>query len=209
MIQFPDHTLPEEARLPKEYIHSMPMIRFRGSIHIIDNEKEIKKAVKDLKKNKIVGFDTETRPSFRSGVSYPVSLLQLSTDSTSYIIQVQKTGLPDSLISFLSNKSIKKIGVAVKDDVKLLRDLRDFTPGGFIDLADLASKKGIVQTGLRALSARYLGYRVSKSAQTSNWARNDLTEKQKIYAATDSWLSLQIYPHLIRDKQTYKEEETE
>lgn len=207
MIQFPDHTLPGEARLPKEYIHSMPIIKFMGKILIIDSEKDIKKAVKDLKKKKVIGFDTETRPSFRSGVSYPVSLLQLSSDSTSYIIQVQKAGLPDPLIALLASKSVKKVGVAVKDDIIKLREVRDFEPGGFIDLSDLASKKGIVQTGLRALSARYLGYRISKAAQTSNWARTNLTEKQKIYAATDSWLSLQIYPHLVKDKQTYREEE--
>ncbi len=207
MIQFPGHTLPSEARLPKEYIQAMPMVRFVGDIHIIDTEKGIKKAVKDLKKKKVLGFDTETRPSFRAGVSYPVSLLQLSTDGTSYIFQLQKSGMTDNLAALLANKSIKKVGVAVKDDIIKLRDFKEFTPGGFIDLADLAASKGIVQTGLRALSARYLGYRISKSVQTSNWARKDLSEKQKIYAATDSWLSLQIYAHIIKDNQTYKEEE--
>jgi len=189
--------------ISKDYINSLPIIKFRGPIKIIDNRADLNQCLDHLNSEEIVGFDTETRPAFHKGQSYPISLIQLSSSNNVYIIQIKLTGFTPALKDFFENENTLKVGVAIHDDIKKLRELKKFNPEGFIDLSTIASDKKIIQTGLKALSARYLDHRISKSAQTSNWSRPDLTHKQKVYAATDAWISLKIYPHLLADTYEY------
>jgi ribonuclease D len=192
-------------RLSTNYINSLPVIKFTGKVVIIDSQKHEKEVIKLLEKEKQVGFDTESKPAFTKGVSYPISLVQLATNDTAYLFQLKKTGFSDALSDFLSDKEIKKLGVGVKNDISKLKELKDFEAGGFIDLSTIAADKGIIQVGVRGLTARYKSRRLVKSSQKTNWAKSDLTKKQQAYAASDAWICLQIYPLLLKDRTDYQQ----
>jgi ribonuclease D len=191
-------------RLSREYINSLPIIRFDGRVVMVTTEEEEDVVFSGLMKERNVGFDTESKPSFTKGTSYPVSLVQLATQDTAYLIQIRRAGFSDQLVRFLEDGNIKKIGVGIRNDIAKLRDLREFTARGFIDLSKLAAEKGIIQVGIRALTARYMGRRITKTAQKTNWAQPVLTPKQQIYAASDAWICLRIYPRLLADTIDYR-----
>ena len=174
----------------------MPLISFRGGIHVISKLKEVPEALEALSSVKLLGFDTETRPAFHRGISNPVALLQLSGDSDAFLFRLREVGLPRQLIDLMENPSILKVGVAIHDDIRVIQENRNFEPRGFIDLADIARELGIVTTGLRNLSGIVLGTRISKRFQLSNWERKTLDENQKVYAATDAWVCREIYLRL-------------
>jgi ribonuclease D len=190
-------------RFSKEYINSLPIIRFDGNVVMVTGEQQAEDVLKHLMEETWVGFDTESKPSFTKGTSYPVSLVQFSTQDTAYLFQLKKTGFSDRLVELLENKQIKKIGVGIKADIAKLQELRSFIAGGFVDLSELAAAKGIIQVGVRGLTARYLHRRLPKTAQKTNWARSKLTMKQQIYAASDAWICLQIYPLILEDTTDY------
>ena len=181
--------------LTSEYINSLPILKFAGPIEMINTACELGELVEKLRNEPCIGFDTESRPSFIKGTKYPISLIQLATPSTVYIIRFAKTGLTGSLLEFMQS-DVEKIGVGLVDDAKKLRSIRPFEPKGIIDLSDIAKSKGLVKSGLRTLSARYLNHRIVKTAQKTNWAKTSLTENQLRYAATDAWACLLIRPLL-------------
>ena len=180
-------------KITKEEINLLPISTFSGKVNVIIDKKEAVKAALELSKEKILGFDTETRPSFKKGESYPVSMLQLSGEKETYLFRIKYYEMPNELIDLLSNSEIIKTGVAIRDDLVGLQKLRNFEPGGFIELADLAKKKGIKQLGLRSLAGMFLKVRVSKKAKLTNWEQEKLNESQLIYAATDSWIGRELY----------------
>jgi ribonuclease D len=192
-------------RLSSGYINSLPIIHFRGRIIMVNDTQQANRIFQKLNRNPFVGMDTESRPSFSKGISYPPSIIQFATQHTAYLFRLKTIQFPDSLVRFLENNNIAKIGIGLTDDIKKLQNLRKFQIKNCIDLSKIAETKGIIQVGARALTARYLKHRLTKSAQTSNWALPKLTEKQKIYAATDAWVCLQIYPLLISDQLNYKQ----
>lgn len=189
---------PVSRHISKDAINRLPMRQYEGPIHLIRMPDEAERVFQTLEKETLLGFDTETRPSFRSGEYYLPSLLQLATGGEVYIFQIQKTGLTPGLCSILSSAGIIKAGVSIKDDLKELRKLSAFEPAGFVELADCARKAKIKNLGLRGLAALLFGFRISKREQTSNWAKNELSESQLRYAATDAWLGREIYLHLER-----------
>lgn len=191
------------GRISKEYINSLPIIKYEGQIRVIQRADELSDFIDNLPAGSVAGFDTETRPSFKSGESHSVALVQIALPDIVLLVQVQKVGLPVPLIKFFENPAIQKVGIGIKDDINKLTQIAAFTPAGFVDLSCIAEKKGIVQTGVRGLAARYLNGRISKSAQTSNWEKKNLTGKQQLYAATDAWACLMIYPLLLGDARDY------
>lgn len=191
-------------RISKEYINSLPIIRFDGDVVMVTSEQQAEDVLKSLMEEPWVGFDTESKPSFTKGTSYPVSLVQFSTQDTAYLFQLKKTGFTDGLVEILENKNLRKIGVGIKADIVKLQELRSFIPGGFVDLSELAAAKGIIQVGVRGLTARYLHHRLPKTAQKTNWARSELTKKQRLYAASDAWICLKIYPLILEDTTDYR-----
>ena len=182
--------------ITKEEINRLPMRQYEGPIHLIRTAADAELAVEKLKAETLLGFDTETRPTFRVGEYYPPSLLQLATGSEVLLFQLKITGLTPGLCEVLSNPGILKSGVSIKDDLKDLRKLSDFDPAGCVELATHAKKAHIKNLGLRGLAALLLGFRISKREQTSNWAKNELSESQLRYAATDAWLGREIYLHM-------------
>ena len=182
--------------ITKDEINRLPMKQYEGPIHLVRTPDEAERAVGKLKKESLLGFDTETRPTFRVGEYYQPSLLQLATETEVFLFQIKQTGLTHGLCGILSNPNIIKTGVSIRSDVSELRKLAGFEPAGFVELAACAKQAHIKNLGLRGLAALLLGFRVSKREQTSNWAKNELTESQIRYAATDAWLGREIYLHM-------------
>ena len=181
---------------PKQYISTLPKAEFQGKIVIIHSQREVKAAVEFLRKQTIVGVDTETRPSFRRGLTYQVALLQISTLDICFLFRLNMIGLPSELAQFLESPEILKIGLSLKDDISLLKRRAQFIPRGFIDLQDFVKTMGIEDMSLQKLYANVFGEKISKAAQLTNWENTVLTESQKKYAATDAYTTLRIYLEL-------------
>ena len=185
-------------KISNEETAALPALEFKGEIRIIEHERDIVPACKFLMKQAVVGFDTETRPSFRPGISYRVSLLQLSTPQLCFLFRLNKIPLAKPILQVLETDSILKIGADVAGDLRSLRQIRHFRDGGFVDLQGIAPEWGIGEKSLRKLSAIVLGRRVSKAQRLSNWEAATLTDKQQLYAATDAWVCTRIYEQLLR-----------
>ena len=186
-----------QSTIDNDTVASLPAARFGGRIVVVDSAEQIESACNDLKQHSIIGFDTETRPSFKAGVTNRVALLQLSTHERCYLIRLCRTKLHNSLLKILSNPNIIKIGADVAGDIRSLHALRHFQERGFIDLQHIASNWGIEEKSLRKMSAIVLGRRVSKAQRLSNWEASTLTPQQQMYAATDAWVCIKIYERLM------------
>lgn len=187
---------------PKQLISTLPKVEFKGKIVVVHSQREVKAAVDFLKRQTIVGVDTETRPSFRRGLVYQVALLQISTLEVCFLFRLNMIGLPVELIQLLENPQLTKIGLSLKDDLALLKRRASFTPQGFLDLQDFVKTMGIEDMSLQKLYANVFGERISKSAQLTNWESPVLSESQKMYAATDAYTTLRIYLKLNDLKQS-------
>jgi ribonuclease D len=170
---------------------------FKGEIVVVDNLKTFYEVLPRLLTSDLLGFDTETKPTFKKGKKNPVSLIQLSTEDLACLFRINKIGLPDELVRLLSNPSLKKAGVAVHDDIRFLKGIRKFVPDGFIDLQNFVKDFGIQSSGLKKLAAIVLGFRISKRQQVTDWEAEQLSEAQQVYAATDAWVCYQIYKKLV------------
>ncbi len=193
-------------KISNEQTAQLPAIEFKGEIRVIDNECDIEEACKYLQKQSVIGFDTETRPSFKPGVSFRVSLLQLSSREVCYLFRLNKIPLAKPLLKLLENKKVLKIGADVAGDLRSLRQIRHFRDGGFVDLQQIAPEWGVEDKSLRKMSAIILGQRVSKAQRLSNWEAATFTERQMVYAATDAWVCTLIYDKLLHTSKIKKTE---
>lgn len=187
-----------QSTIDNDTVASLPAARFAGQIVIVDKNEQIEEACNDLKRYDVIGFDTETRPSFRAGVSYKVGLLQLSTPDTCYLFRLSHIRLDNRILKILGSRQILKIGADVTGDIRALHALRNFHADGFVDLQVEASRWGIEEKSLRKLSAIVLNMRVSKAQRLSNWEAEILTQQQQEYAATDAWVCIEIMKELQR-----------
>jgi len=169
---------------------------FKGEIVTVEDIKTFHEVFPRLLGNELLGFDTETRPTFRKGKKNKVSLIQLSTGNLACLFRINKLGLPDELINLLSDPEVIKAGVAVHDDIRFLKGVKKFEPSGFVDLQIFVKDFGIQSSGLKKLAAIILGFRISKRQQVTDWEAEQLSEAQEIYAATDAWVCHQIYKKL-------------
>lgn len=188
-----------QSTIDNEAVALLPAARFEGRIVVVDSEEAVEAACNDLQRYNMVGFDTETRPSFRAGVSYKVSLLQLSTPEVCYLFRLCNIRLSNPILKILGSHRIIKVGVDITGDIRSLHALRHFKADGFVDLQNEASRWGIEEKSLRKLSAIVLGQRVSKAQRLSNWEAGILTDQQKEYAATDAWVSMHILERMMQD----------
>lgn len=184
---------PEKKSISKAEINEFTMQAYEGNILCCSTPDAAEEAAQELLKENVLGFDTETRPTFRKGEHYPPALLQLAGENYVVLFQIQQCTLTPSLIELLSRADILKTGVALGRDVDELKQFTPFQAAGFIELADLAKEAGIKNLGLRALTALFFEFRISKKEQVSNWAKLELSDSQKQYAATDAWLGRKLY----------------
>ncbi len=169
---------------------------FKGEIVLVEDLKTFREVFPRLLGADLLGFDTETKPTFKKGRKNPVSLIQLSTGTLACLFRINKLGIPDELADLLSDPQVIKAGVAVHDDIRLLRGVKKFNPMGFVDLQSFVKDYGIESSGLKKLAAIVLGFRISKRQQVTDWEADQLSEAQQIYAATDAWVCHQIFRKL-------------
>ena len=186
-----------KSQLTKEELMELPLFDHSGRVELITTVPAALKAVEELKKAKILGFDTETRPSFRKGEFHHVALLQLATQECCYLFRLNKIPLSKEIVSLLEDESITKVGVGNRDDIIGLQKLLNFKPGGFVDIAEETRVSKTQTLSLRSLCGMYLGKRLSKGAKVTNWESPVLTLQQSKYAANDAFVSLLIFEEMF------------
>ncbi len=194
----------KEYKITVDVINSMEPVSFKGPIFVVDDVEKAEAALDKLFASKVIGFDTESRPAFFKGQKFPVSIIQLATQDEAFIFQLKFVPFAGRLVELLSSSDVIKVGVGVQDDIRRLNDLHKFNGAGFYDLSAEMKKKGLVQSGARALTARFLGRKLVKSSQKTNWAHSHLTERQLEYAATDAWICLQLMDYVKNDQTDYR-----
>ena len=195
MIQEYSHTI------TKEEIATMPLESFEGRIITVNTEKEADMAVEYLKKYKVVGFDTETRPSFKKGKRYIISLIQISTPDTCFLFRLNYIDMPESSEPSLRDEQYIKIGLSLRDDFKATQNRSETDLNGVLDLQKLVVDFSIEEASLQKSYAIIFGKKISKGQRLTNWEAETLSEAQKKYAALDAWACLKIYYHLIYNQE--------
>ena len=189
-------------KFDKKLINNLPIESFDGNIVVINSKPEVDKAINYLKKTRIIGLDTETKPTFKKGHLNKVAILQLATENWAFIFQLKFTGLSDEIIHFLQDDNICKVGLSLKDDIHQLSQRRAFKPANFVDLQNLVKEIGIMDMSLQKIYANLFNKKISKSKQLSNWNADILNEGQKKYAALDAVACLRIYNKIQELKHT-------
>ncbi len=190
--------------IQSEEIEKMPIGTFPGEIHIIEKTGiEYAKAMAYLFKQKVIGFDTETRPIFTPGYHghNPVALLQLSGKDKAFLFRLNSMGMRKLMCSILSNKNIIKVGAAVKDDIRGLQAYFPFEARNFVDLQQIGCEWGIRDKSVKKMAAIILGRKISKTQQLSNWEAEELSPSQIMYAATDAWVCREMYLKLMASEK--------
>lgn len=194
--------------ITKEQLAELPKETFNGSIIVVDHQEEVAAALAYLNNHKAIGFDTETKPSFKRGQNHKVALMQLATDEVCYLFRLNRIGYPKELVQLMSNPDIKKIGLSLRDDFAAIRQRSVRKPENFIDLQLFVDKFGIDDNSLQKIYALLFGKKISKSQRLSNWEAPQLTPAQQAYAAIDAWACLRIYNHLVdSDTPTTKQQD--
>ncbi|MDF1575747.1 MAG: 3'-5' exonuclease domain-containing protein 2 [Bacteroidales bacterium] len=185
-----------QSEISKEEVAALELIQYEGPIYLIDSRKAFEQEIGQIARQPVLGFDTETRPSFKKGKFYPTSLIQISSLDRAWILRVNRIGYPGKLLDLLSGEIPLKIGLGLQDDLRRLRADFQFEPKGFLDLQQYVQAFRIDEKGLKKISGIVLNRRISKSQQVSNWDADVLSEAQLRYAATDAWICLMIYNSL-------------
>lgn len=195
-----------QSTISNEEIAALPLTSFPGEITVIDSLGfEFGEAIKYLKKQKVIGFDTETRPTFSAdSPRYDVSLLQLSGPTKAFLFRLNKIGMPHRLCALLANPEITKVGAAINDDIRGLQHVHGFVAGSFVDLQREVGNYGIEDKSVKKMSAIILGIKISKTQQLSNWEAETLSDAQQRYAATDAWVCLEMYKKLTNGQDNPK-----
>lgn len=188
-----EDSFPYRREISKEEINHLDLFSYSGKITIIDSKAKLSRYKRFPDKKVLIGFDTETRPSFQKGIQHPCSLVQLAFEDEVILFRLNRIGFPSILADFLSHEEHTKIGIAIKDDLRQLLNLTEFKPAAFVDLNELCPKIGFESIGAKRLTALVLGKNISKRQQVSNWEAKKLSDAQIKYAATDAWICREIY----------------
>jgi ribonuclease D len=188
-------------RLPVEFlraispeaINALAIRRYEGEVRLVTTPADLERAAADFAVERVVGFDTETRPAFRAGERYPPALVQVACARAVYLFQLARLDCSAVLAALLGQAATVKAGVGLGDDLRQLRELFAFTPAAIVDLGALARRHGVERSSVRALAALFLGIRIPKGTKTSNWAARRLSPAQIAYAATDAWACRELY----------------
>lgn len=189
-------------KVEKNAIARLKRVVFPGKIVVVVSPEEAERCVDYLLSQRVLGFDTETRPAFKRGEHFKCSLLQVSAEDSCFLFRLNYMGLTPAIIRLLSDETVIKVGLAWKNDILSLHQLGDFQPGSFIDLQNMVNEIGIEDQSLVKIYANLFNERISKAERLSNWERDVLKESQKMYAAIDAWACVKIYNELVRLKET-------
>lgn len=191
-----------ESITPEE-LQKLEFASFPGKITVIDSVgAEFNRAIAYLRSQKVIGFDTETRPTFTpSQPRYNVSLLQLSGPDKAFLFRLNRIGMHRRLCNLLASEKIVKVGAAIHDDIRGLQVLHGFKAAGFVDLQKIGWEWGIRDKAVKKMTAIILGFRISKTQQLSNWEAANLSESQCKYAATDAWVCREMYLKLLASEK--------
>lgn len=189
-------------KFDKNKISELPRAVFTGRIIVILSAGEAKRAVDYLLSQPILGVDTETRPSFKRGTTYNVSLLQVATHDICFLFRLKHTGVTADIIRLLEDANVPKVGLSWHDDLQMLHKIADFKPGHFIDLQNFVGKIGIEDLSLQKLYANIFAGKISKGQRLTNWDADVLSDGQKLYAATDAWACIKLYEEIVKLEQT-------
>lgn len=187
-----------QSKIEKSDISTLPPCDITGEIIVIDRSEDVAAAIEDLKQCPLIGFDTETRPSFRRGESNTISLLQLATEKRAYLFRLKKIGQNQQLKDLLESNDYLKVGLSVHDDFHSLNRWMPCRPNNFIELQRYVKAFGIEEMSLQKIYAIVFHKRISKRQQLSNWEAEELTPAQQQYAAIDAWACRNIYYELQR-----------
>ena len=192
-----------QISISPEEISALELASFPGEIVLVDREgEELDQALRYLRRQRVLGFDTETRPTFSPDQhSTGTALLQLSGGGKAFLFRLKKIGLPRPLAAILANPSIIKVGAATLDDVRGLQKITPFSPRGFVDLQSIVCEYGIRDKSVKKMTAIILGVKISKAQQLSNWEAERLSESQQRYAATDAWVCREMYLKLLASEK--------
>lgn len=185
-------------KFDKKKISTLPRVIFPGKIVVVLTETEAEKAVDYLLSADILGIDSETRPVFCKGKHHKVALLQVSTHDVCFLFRLNLIGMPSCIIRLLEDTTVTKVGLSLHDDFMMLHKRTDFTTGKFIDLQNIVQEFGIEDLSLQKLYANLFHERITKREQLSNWEAPILSDKQKLYAATDAWACIQFMKGCVR-----------
>jgi len=189
------------VKLPSTIAHSisseelavLPVRRYEGPVVQVETQDDLRAAAADIVQESVVGMDTETRPAFRVGESYPPCLAQVATARAVYIFPLQRLDCSGVLAGMLGDARVTKVGIGLAEDLRHLKQVFYFEQASVLDAGTVVKPHGVEQTGLRNLAGIFLGFRIPKGKRTSNWAARHLTEAQVTYAATDAWACRELY----------------
>lgn len=187
----------------KKEIQTLPRVLFEGRIIVVFTERDAAKAVEYLMKQELLGFDTETRPSFKKGQTYQVALLQVATKDTCFLFRLNRIGITDPILRLLEDRTITKVGLSLQDDLRGLHARRAFKKGDFVELQEEVKDIGIEDNSLQKIYANLFGKKIAKNQQLSNWEADILSEAQQRYAATDAWACIQIHEEVAKMKRDH------
>jgi ribonuclease D len=179
--------------ISKEQIANLPIRRYEGKVSLVTTLDDLQEARADIREERVVGLDTETRPSFRKGESHLPCLVQAATARAVYLFQLSRLDVFPALVELLAKPELAKAGVALAHDLRQLKRVFPFTVENVVDLGVVARRRGLGQTGVRNLAGMFLGFRIPKSNRTSNWAAPRLSPAQITYAATDAWACRELF----------------
>lgn len=187
--------------ISKEELNEMPMEAIPVPVEVIDETtpiEHIDEVCGRLKAANIVGFDTETKPSFAKGVINRVALIQLADREGAFVFRVCRMS-PEALAPLrhlIEDKDVLKVGIGTHDDARELKSDYDWMPAGMVELRQLAAEKGITVGSLSKIYALLFDKRLTKSQRLSDWERGDLSEAQIRYAGLDAWAGFKIFETL-------------
>lgn len=191
-----NHTPDQHITISKQELAELPMAAYAGNIVVVDTKEDADTAVASLRNESIIGFDTETKPSFKRGQMNHVSLLQLSSHNTCWLFRLNHIGMPESVKELLEDKNIIKIGLSIHDDFHNLRKICDLSPAGFVDLQSYVKNFNIADNSLARIYGILFGKRISKGQRLTNWEAQELTPSQQAYASLDALACIHIYDYL-------------
>ena len=168
-----------------------------ADIVLVTSERLAAEALDALMAAPVVGFDTESKPTFLKGeVSTGPHLIQLATEARAYLFPLVQWPSSRELKTILESKQLLKVGFGLGNDRSALKSRLGIELANVLDLGEVLRGQGHRGTvGAKVAVAHFFGERLQKSKKvgTSNWANPRLAERQLLYAANDAHVALKIY----------------